>query len=135
MARFQALTNNVLDAELEMLRKRLGLERSQKAELLREISDLAAWVLRQAEKGREIEARQGDAVEPLVHPAVERVRARRANSLSEPLVLDESEVKRLEAILDGPFDPPPALRAALANLASTARRPPKLRWKKKATAG
>ena len=74
MARFQALTNNVLDAELEMLRKHLGLEPSQKADLLREISDLAAWVVRQAEQGREIEARKGEFVEPLVHPALERVR-------------------------------------------------------------
>jgi hypothetical protein len=134
MARFQALTNNVLDAQLEMLRKRLGLERSQKADLLREISDLAAWVVRQAERGREIEARKGDSVEPLVHPALERVRARRAKSLGESLALDDSEIGRLAAILDRPFAPPPALRAALANLASAARRPPRLRWKKKAAA-
>jgi hypothetical protein len=63
MARFQALTNNVLDAELEMLRKRLGLDRSQKAELLREVAGLAAWVVRQAEQGREIQARDGQNVE------------------------------------------------------------------------
>jgi hypothetical protein len=132
MARFQALTNNLLDAELEMLRKRLGLERSQKADLLREISDLAAWVVRQAEQGREIEARKGNAVEPLTHPALERVRARRARSLGESLALDDREVARLAAILDRPFDPPPALRTALAHLASATRRPPKLRWKKKA---
>ncbi|WP_437969155.1 hypothetical protein WMF04_07630 [Sorangium sp. So ce260] len=31
MSRFQALTNSVLDAELEMLRERLGLEPNQKA--------------------------------------------------------------------------------------------------------
>jgi hypothetical protein len=134
MARFQALTNNVLDAELEMLRKRLGLDQSQKADLLREISGLAAWVVRQAEQGREIEARAGDSVEALVHPAIERVRARRAKHLGEPLVLDEREVERLAAILDRPFHPPPGLRAALASLASTTRRPPKLRWKKKAAA-
>ena len=40
----------------EMLRKRLGLDRSQKAELLREVAGLAAWVVRQAEQGREIDA-------------------------------------------------------------------------------
>jgi hypothetical protein len=134
MARFQALTNNVLDAELERLRKRLGLERSQKADLLREISDLAAWVIRQAERGREIEARKGDSIEPLVHPALERVRARRAKGIGESLALDEGEIQRLAAILDRPFSPPPALRAALTNLASATRRPPKLRWKKKAAA-
>ena len=135
MARFQALTNNVLDAELEMLRKRLGLERSQKADLLREISDLAAWVVRQAEQGRKIEARKGNSVEPLVHPALERVRARRAKSVGESLALDDGEIKRLASILDRPFDPPPALRDVLASLASATRRPPKLRWKKKAAAG
>jgi hypothetical protein len=134
MARFQALTNNVLDAELEMLRKRLGLDQSQKADLLREISGLAAWVVRQAEQGREIEARAGDSVEALVHPAIERVRARRAKHLGERLVLDEREVERLAAILDRPFHPPPGLRAALASLANATRRPPKLRWKKKAAA-
>jgi hypothetical protein len=134
MARFQALTNNVLEAELEMLRKRLGLEPSQKADLLREISDLAAWVVRQTEQGREIEARKGESVEPLVHPALERVRARRAKKLGTSLALDDREIERLAKILARPFDPPPALRAALASLASATRRPPKLRWKKKAAA-
>ena len=134
MARFQALTNTVLDAELEMLRKHLGLEPSQKADLLREISDLAAWVVRQAEEGREIEARKGDSVEPLVHPALERMRARRSTHLGGPLVLNDREVERLAAILDRPFDPPPALRAALSRLASETRRSPKLRWKRKAPA-
>jgi len=31
-------------------------------------------------------------------------------------------------VLDGGFDPPPALRAALANLARADRRPPPLHW-------
>ena len=35
MSRFQALTNTVLDAELDQLCVRLGLEPNQKAELLR----------------------------------------------------------------------------------------------------
>ena len=38
----------------------------QKAELLREVAGLAAWVVRQAEQGREIQARDGQNVEPLV---------------------------------------------------------------------
>jgi len=70
MARFQALTNSVLDAELEMLRKRLGLERNQKAELLREVASLAGWVVQQTEQGREIQARDERTIEPLVHPAL-----------------------------------------------------------------
>ena len=134
MPRFQALTNSVLDAELEMLRKRLGLDRSQKADLLREVTGLAAWVVRQAELGREIEARQGNNVEALVHPALERVRERGARPFSRHLALSDREVERLGAALDRPFAPPPDLRATLARLASASRRPPKLRWKKKAAA-
>jgi hypothetical protein len=130
MARFQALTNNVLDAELEMLRKQLGLDRSQKAELLREVAGLAAWVVRQTEQGREIEARDGQTVEPLVHPALERVRARKTRPVGQSVMLSDSEVERLAAVLDRPFNPPAGLRAALASLANAGRRPPKLRWKK-----
>jgi hypothetical protein len=130
MARFQALTNNVLDAELEMLRKQLGLDRSQKAELLREVAGLAAWVVRQAEQGREIQARDGQNVEPLVHPALERVRARKARPVGQSLTLSDSEIERLTAVLERPFNPPAGLRSALASLAKAGRHPPKLRWKK-----
>src|SRR5437868_3069055 len=119
MARFQALTNNVLDAELEMLRERLGLDRSQKAELLREVASLAAWVVRQAEQGREIEARQGEKVEPLVHPALQRLRFKRARPIGQRLVLTEDEITRLATTLERGFNPPPALRAALASLAKS----------------
>jgi len=122
------------DAELEMLRKirrdlQLELNKAMEGE-----AEWRAWVVRQAEQGREIEARKGESVEPLVHPALERVRARRAKKLGESLALDDREIERLAEILDRPFDPPPALRAALASLASATRRPPKLRWKKKAAA-
>lgn len=131
MARFQALTNNVLDAELEMLRDRLGLDPNQKAELLREVASLAAWVVRQAEQGRSIEARQGDErVEPLIHPALERLRSRQRRPRGESLVLDEAEARRLATILDHGFDPPAALREALSNLARAERKPPRLRWRK-----
>jgi hypothetical protein len=134
MARFQALTNNVLDAELEMLRERLGLDRSQKAELLREVSALAAWVVRQAEQGREIEARQGQRVEALVHPALQRLQSKGGRPVGQRVILTDEEAKRLATILDRGFDPPPALRAALASLAKSERRPPKLRWKKSTAA-
>jgi hypothetical protein len=43
MSRFQALTNPVLDAELDLLRERLALEPNQKAELLREVAAIAGW--------------------------------------------------------------------------------------------
>ncbi len=52
MARFQALTNAVLEQELDDLRVRLGLRENQKADLLREITALAAWVIRQTEPSR-----------------------------------------------------------------------------------
>ena len=58
MSRFQALTSAVLDAELDRLRARLGLDPNQKAELLREMAIIADWVARQAEFGRTIEARR-----------------------------------------------------------------------------
>lgn len=132
MARFQALTNSVLDAELDMLRARLGLEPSRKADLLREVASLAAWVVRQAERGRAIEARSGKDVEPLVHPAIERLRAVRRGPVGEPITLSDAEAVRLATVLDRGFAPPPALRRTLASLANRARRPPKLRWKKPA---
>lgn len=55
MSRFQALTNPVLDAELDRLRRR-GLEPNPQAELLREMATITVWVARQAEPGRIIEA-------------------------------------------------------------------------------
>ncbi|MCU0806626.1 MAG: hypothetical protein MUC53_01345 [Candidatus Contendobacter sp.] len=54
MSRFQALTNAVLDAELDRLRARLGLEPNQKAELLREMAAIAGWVARLALSDAEI---------------------------------------------------------------------------------
>jgi hypothetical protein len=131
MSRFQALTNSVLDEELEMLRERFGLAPSQKAELLREVAALAAWIVRQVESGRTIEARRGNSVEPLRHPAIERIAERTEPSLGR-IALTDAEVRRLADALDKPFKPTPALRKALASLASSRRRPPALRWKKTA---
>lgn len=130
MSRFQALTNNVLDAELEMLRERLGLEPSQKSDLLREVAALAAWVVRLSEQGCVIEARHGARVESLSHPAIERLRLKKQKPAGARLALSDAEVAQLAAVLDRGFAPPPALRKALANLASPKRRPPELRWKK-----
>ncbi len=130
MARFQALTNPVLDHELELLRERLGLQPGQKAELLREVAAIAGWVVLQAEQGREVEARRGEQVEALVHPALQRLREKSQVVAGEPLLLRPEEVSRLAAILERGFDPTPALRKALANLASPERRPPQPRWKK-----
>ncbi len=129
MARFQAQTNVVLDEELEDLRERLGLRANQKADLLREIASLAAWVLRQAEAGRTVEARQGREVETLESPVLDRLRERDEGALAGRIDLTAAEVKRLARVLDRGFSPTPTLRRSLARLASPSRRPPKLRWK------
>lgn len=128
MARFQALTNTVLEAELDLLRERFGLEPNQKADLLREMAAIAGWVARQMQQGRVIEARRGDMVERLQHPALERLIAAEHLSAGKRLVLSDAEVESLANLLEQGFDPPPALRAALANLAQAPRRPPSLRW-------
>lgn len=131
MSRFQAQSNAVLDQELEDLRELLGLAPSQKADLLRELTALASWVLRQAEAGKEIAARHGREVEPLAHPVVDRLRQRHARARGTAVQLSDREVARLAAVLDRGFAPTPALRKALANLADPARTPPTLVWKKR----
>ncbi len=131
MARFQAQTNAVLDAELEELRTRLGLRANQKADLLRELAALASWVIRQAADGRTVEARGDDGVQVLVHPAVERFQPGGGRRSSAPgrLAIDDAEVRRLAEILDQGFSPTPALREALARLADPDRSPPVLSWR------
>lgn len=128
MSRFQALTNPVLDAELDVLRELLALAPNQKAELLREVATIAGWVIRQAKRGRAIEARCDEEVEQLRHPALERLQADRKRPVGDCLTLNALEIQRLADILDRRFDPPPALRAALAHLAQIDRQPPALRW-------
>ena len=128
MSRFQAQTTAILDEELSDLRERLGLRENQKAELLREIAALAAWVIRQAEAGRRIEARRGRDVETLQSPALERLSRRQAEGLSGRIDLSQVEIERLAEVLDLGFSPSPALRRALARLADPKRRPPRLHW-------
>ncbi len=134
MARFQAQTNAVLDEELSDLRDRLGLRENQKADLLREIGALAAWVIRQAEAGRRIEARIGQDVEILQSPALDRLRHQRDPIFAESLVLTDAEVERLAAAMARGFSPTPDLRQALSRLADPKRRPPRLRWKETSAA-
>lgn len=134
MSRFQAQTNAVLDQELEDLRQRLGLSVSQKADLLRELTALASWVIRQAEAGREIAARRGSEVEPLAHPVLDRLRKRHGHKRGAVarLELSDRELERLAAAFQRGFAPTLGLRKALANLADPKRKPPKLRWKSNA---
>jgi hypothetical protein len=129
VSRFQAQTNAILDEELADLRERLGLRENQKADLLREIATLAAWVIRQAEAGRRIEARSGQDVETLRSPALERLNRRQEHGLGGHIELTDAEVERLAEILERGFSPTPALRKALSRLADPKRRPPRLHWK------
>lgn len=126
--RFQAQINPVLDQELADLRERLGLRENQKADLLREIAALAAWVVRQAEAGRSIEARRGRSVETLHNPAIERLSRKPDESRVERIDLSDAEVERLAEVFDRGFLPTPALRKALSRLADPKRRPPRLHW-------
>lgn len=132
MSRFQAQTNAILDEELSDLRERLGLRENQKADLLREIGALAAWVIRQAEAGRQIEARRGRDVEILRSPALDRLSHKQDGGLSARIDLTDAEVERLAEVLDRGFFPTPALRKALSRLADPKRRPPRLDWKETA---
>lgn len=129
VSRFQAQTNSLLDDELDDLRERLGLRENQKADLLRELTALASWVIRQAEAGWRIEARRGQDVETLRSPAVERVRRKHDDGVVARIELTDAEVQRLAEILDRGFSPTPALRRALSRLSDPKRRPPKLHWK------
>src|SRR5258708_37950290 len=107
MARFQAQTNAVLDQELESLRSRLGLESSQKADLLREVAELASWVVRQAEEGRVIEARRGKTAEILAHPALERLRTGGGRDPRPPPALPQHQPQRRTPVLASPPLPDP----------------------------
>ena len=130
MSRFQAKTNTILDAELDDLRRQLGLRTNQKADLLRELTALAAWVIRQASAGRSVVARVGDDVRELDHPVIERIRQHheQATAMSTRLELDDDETRRLAEILGRGFEPPPALLDCLRRLADPKRAAPELTW-------
>lgn len=129
MSRFQAQTNAILDQQLAELRERLGLRENQKADLLRELAELASWVILQAEAGRRIEARRGEDVETLRSPALDRMSRKRAEGVMGRIDLTDAEVERLAEILDRGFSPTPTLLQALSRLSDPNRRPPRLRWK------
>jgi uncharacterized protein (DUF1778 family) len=115
----QAQTSPLLDRELDEVRARLELESGQKADLLREIAAICAWVLRQAEAGRKIEARDGDVGQPLIHAAVQRLHDAAARGTATRMGLSSDEAARLADLLSRPFVPTPALRATLSRLASS----------------
>jgi hypothetical protein len=122
MARFQALTSPVLDSELDRLREEMGLRDNQKAELLREITALASWVVAQARAGRIVEARGPDGVEVLHHPAVD------THGALGRIVLSPDEAARLESLLDADTSLAAEVQTTLRRLSDPDRRPPRLRW-------
>jgi hypothetical protein len=122
VARFQATTNRVLDEELDALREEMGLRENQKAELLRELASMAAWLVAQARAGRTVEARGPSGVEIFEHPAL------RSASTVERLVLAPDEVERLAELLESETPMSGALRGTLSRLAQENRRPPNLTW-------
>jgi len=130
VSRFQAKTSALLDAELEGIQRELGLRTHQKAELLRELTALAAWVVRQTAEGRTVVARGEDDVRELEHPVLEKIRRRRerARGSMQRLELDDDETRQLAEILDRGFDPPPAVVACLRRLTDPDRKAPELLW-------
>ncbi|MEZ4266228.1 MAG: hypothetical protein R3F39_07605 [Myxococcota bacterium] len=115
---------------MEELRRGLGLRDNQKADLLRELTSLAAWVVRQATEGRAVLARGDDGVQELVHPVIDRLRRIRdqAATASRRFELNDDETRRLAEILDRGFAPPPALVESLRRLGDPERRAPELTW-------
>jgi hypothetical protein len=111
MSRFQALTNPLLDEELDALRAELGLRENQRAELLREMAAIASWVVAQARAGRIVEARGPDGVEVLRHPAVN------PRPRPEPLLLADDEAAALGYLLERDGPPSPAVRDTLRRIA------------------
>ncbi len=129
MSRFQAQTNAVLSEELEELRIHLGLRGNQKADLLRELTALASWVIRQAIEGRAVLARGEDGVRELVHPVIERLKSRERQAESiRHLELSDQETRRLAEIFDRGFAPTPELLESLRRLADPGRQAPELKW-------
>ena len=130
MSRFQAKTSAVLDADLDYLREELGLRANQKADLLRELTTLAAWVVRQAVAGRTVVARGVDDVRELHHPVIEHIRQREVENVVQPqrIELGDDETRQLAEILDREFSPTPALLESLRRLADINRAPPELTW-------
>jgi len=130
MSRFQAQANAILSEELEELRHFLGLRSHQKADLLRELTALASWVVHQAIEGRTVVARGKDGVRELVHPVIDRLRRVREEGAAIParIELDSEEARRLANILDRGFAPSPALVESLKRLADPARTPPRVVW-------
>ncbi len=117
MTRFQALTNAVLDAELDRIRDAMGLRDNQKAELLRELTLVTAWVVEQLRAGRVVEARGPNGVERFHHPVLT------AGANPVRVVLTAREAESLAALLDAPPRMSHELAETLRRVAASAPAP------------
>jgi len=126
MSRFQAQTNAVLELELNRIQAEFGLRNNQKADLLRELSAIASWVIQQSIDGRQVQAKGEDGVQTLQHPILDRLR----QSAQQPheLKLSEEEVKRLSNLMSGDFEMTSQLKESLRRISSDDRTPPQLIW-------
>lgn len=129
MPRFQAKTNAILDLELEFLQREFGLRANQKADLLREITSLATWIVRQTKEGRTVFAQSENGVRELRHLILDKIRQQ--NEISTTISLNNEETQKLAEIMNRDFDPPLALREVLHRLTEKDRKPPTLIWSKK----
>ena len=129
MSRFQAQTNAVLELELNRIQAEFGLRNNQKADLLRELSAIASWVIQQSIDGRQVQAKGEDGVQTLQHPILDRLR----QSAQQPheLKLSEEEVKRLSNLMSGDFEMTSQLKESLRRISSDDRIPPQLIWPKR----
>lgn len=131
MARFQAKTNAATETSLESLQKQLNMRENQKADLLREVTALAQWVVSQAALGRTLLAQGEDgAQEELRHPLLERLRELHAQSQIQPQRIDlsESEAQAIHELLSQPFRATPGLLASLKRLSDPDRKAPVIQW-------
>lgn len=129
MSQFQAKTNNIIEQELEYLEKQMGLRHNQKAELLRELANIASWVVRQASRGRVIQAQGSDGIHTLEHPVLQRLQQSEQSKLGEPLRLSDEEVEKMAEILNRNFAPSESLRESLRRITDPDRRPPEIEWR------
>lgn len=119
MDRFQAILNPVVGEDLSYIREKLGLRENQKAEILREATSIAAWAIRQVTEGN-----AGASLTE--HALLGRLAA--AQVSLESVKLSPREFEKLAQVLDRSFEPTPAMRGVLEELARADHSAPKVKW-------
>jgi hypothetical protein len=136
MARFQAQTDKSMEKDLEEIRKKIGLKKNQKALLLRKLAESAQLLFRMTDNGLSVcLVKKGSREKPItlelpiLEPFLRSLEDASHTQKPESIKLSNQEVQSLSEILNGEFNPSPALRKALERLASTKRRSPDLTWR------